>query len=161
MKTLTVSIAAYNVEKYIKKALDSLCCSCALEDMEILVQTNAATDDTVRIAKQSEDGVFAGYCNVGPDDRDCFQTGALVDTFIKHWGEGQKWINKYDGGPHEANFLKLDCSKLKNTFAWSPRWDLHTAIAKVVEWTRCWRSGGDVRACMDAQIRKYLAAEEI
>lgn len=111
-------------------------------------------------AKQYEDGQFAGYYNVGPDDRDCFQTGALVDLFVKHWGDGLQWINRYDGGPHEANFLKLDCSKLKATFNWSPRWDLDAAIAKVVEWTRCWSSGGDIRACMDAQIREFLAAKE-
>ena len=72
--------------------------------------------------KQYEDIKYAGYYNVGPDDRDCFQTGALVDLFVKHWGEGMKWIDKYDGGPHEANFLKLDCSKLKKTFGWQPHW---------------------------------------
>ena len=88
--------------------------------------------------KQYEDIKYAGYYNVGPDDRDCFQTGALVDLFVKHWGEGMKWIDKYDGGPHEANFLKLDCSKLKKTFGWQPHWDLNIAIEKVVEWSKCW-----------------------
>ena len=106
--------------------------------------------------KQYEDGKYAGYYNVGPDDRDCFETGKLVDTFVRHWGEDLRWINRYDGGPHEANFLKLDCSKLKKTFGWQPRWDLDTAIAKVVEWTKCWNSGGDVRACMDKQIEEFL-----
>ena len=66
-------------------------------------------------AKQYEDGKYAGYYNVGPDDVDCFTTGNLVDLFISKWGEGMKWIDKFDGGPHEANFLKLDCSKLKST----------------------------------------------
>lgn len=109
-------------------------------------------------AKQYEDGRFASWYNVGPDDTDCFQTGALVDLFVKHWGEGLKWINRYDGGPHEANFLKLDCSKLKATFGWKPRWNLETAIEKVVEWSKVWVSGGDVRACMDAQITEFLGA---
>lgn len=109
--------------------------------------------------KQYEEQNYAGYYNVGPDDRDCFRTGALVDTFVKLWGEDMKWIDRYDGGPHEANFLKLDCSKLKSTFGWSPRWSLDTAIAKVVEWTRCWSSGGDVRACMDRQTKEFLEVE--
>lgn len=61
--------------------------------------------------KQYEDSSYAAYYNVGPDDVDCFQTGALVDLFVNTWGEGMKWVNKYDSGPHEANFLKLDCSK--------------------------------------------------
>lgn len=107
-------------------------------------------------AKQYEDGRFAGYYNVGPDDADCFQTGALVDLFVRKWGEGMKWVNRYDGGPHEANFLKLDCSKLKATFGWKPRWNLDTAIEMVVEWSKCWMEGEDIRACMDKQIDVFL-----
>lgn len=42
---------------------------------------------------QYEDGKYAGYYNVGPDDVDCFQTGALVDLFVRKWGEGMKWVN--------------------------------------------------------------------
>ena len=59
-------------------------------------------------AKQYEDPKAADYYNVGPDDVDCFQTGALVDLFVSKWGDGLRWVDKYDGGPHEANFLKLD-----------------------------------------------------
>ena len=108
-------------------------------------------------AKQYEDSKYADYYNVGPDDVDCFQTGALVDLFVSKWGEGLKWINKYDGGPHEANFLKLDCSKLKSTFGWTTRWNLGEAMDKIVELSKCWLSGGDVRACMDKQIDEFLS----
>ena len=107
-------------------------------------------------AKQYEDIKFAGYYNVGPDDVDCFQTGALVDLFVEKWGDGLTWINKYDGGPHEANFLKLDCSKLKATFGWKPRWNLDTAIEKVVEWSKCWIQGKDITTCMDKQIEEFM-----
>lgn len=107
-------------------------------------------------ARQLEDPALASWYNVGPDDRDCFRTGALVDMFCKHWGDGMKWIDRYDGGPHEANFLKLDCSKLKTTFGWKPRWNLETAIEKVVEWSKAWAVGEDVRPVMDKQIREFL-----
>lgn len=106
---------------------------------------------------QYEDGKYAGYYNVGPDDKDCFQTGALVDLFVKHWGDGMTWIDQYDGGPHEANFLKLDCSKLKTTFDWKPRWDLNMAVLKVVEWSKCWLEKGNVRECMDKQVDLFLS----
>jgi len=109
--------------------------------------------------EQYKDYKCSGYYNVGPDDKNCFQTGVLVDTFVKHWGENLRWIDRYDGGPHEANFLKLDCSKLKATFGWLPRWNLETAIEKVVDWTKCWSSGDDVRACMDKQINEFLEVE--
>ena len=107
-------------------------------------------------AKQYEDIAYAGYYNVGPDETDCFQTGALVDLFVNHWGEDMKWVNQYDGGPHEANFLKLDCSKLKTTFGWKPHWNLDKAIEKTVEWSKCWVEGQDVRACMDKQIEEFF-----
>lgn len=107
-------------------------------------------------AKQYEDPKFASWYNVGPDDQDCLQTGALVELFIKHWGEGIRWVDQCDGGPHEANFLKLDCSKLKTTFGWKPHWNLEVAIEKVVEWSKGWQAGEDVRLLMDKQIDCFI-----
>lgn len=107
-------------------------------------------------AKQYDDTTYADYYNVGPDEVDCFKTGALVDLFVEKWGDGLTWINRYDGGPHEANFLKLDCSKLKAAFGWKPKWNLETAIEKTVEWSKCYIAGEDIRACMDKQISEFL-----
>ena len=107
-------------------------------------------------AMQYKDAKYQSWYNVGPDDQDCFQTGALVDLFCRHWGDGLKWVDKYDGGPHEANFLKLDCSKLKTTFSWKPHWNLEKAIEKVVEWSKAWVAGEDVRPVMDRQIKEFL-----
>lgn len=107
-------------------------------------------------AKQYEDNLLAGYYNVGPDDADCIKTGDLVDLFVEKWGDGLKWINRYDGGPHEASFLKLDCSKLKATFSWQPKWRIETAIEKTVEWSKCYIEGGNIRTCMDKQIEEFL-----
>lgn len=107
-------------------------------------------------AKQLEDDKYAESYNVGPDDLDCVETGALVDLFMKCWGKDTGWKNVADGGPLETNFLKLDCSKLKAVFHWRPRWSLETAVQKVVEWNKCWIGGRDVRECMDAQIQEFL-----
>lgn len=108
-------------------------------------------------AKQYEDKSYQGYYNVGPDESDCVTTGNLVDTFCGKWGEGMAWVNKYDGGPHEANFLKLDCSKLKTVFGWKPRWNFDMAMVKTVEWSKVYVSGGDVIACMDRQIKEFCS----
>lgn len=107
-------------------------------------------------ARQYEDISFAGHYNVGPNDTDCYQTGALVDTFVKKWGEDLKWVNQSDNGPHEANFLKLDCSLLKSQFGWQPCWNLDEAIEKTVEWAKCWKNNGDINQCMSQQIKEYL-----
>ena len=105
---------------------------------------------------QYENGEYAGYYNVGPDDRDCFRTGKLVDLFCHEWEEGLEWINCSDGGPHEANFLKLDCSRLKSVFEWTPVWDLETAIRRTVEWSKCMRDGKSVAECMDRQAADFF-----
>lgn len=105
---------------------------------------------------QYKDRKYAGCYNVGPDDTDCFQTGILVDLFIHKWGEGIKWIDCFDGGPHEAGFLKLDCSKLKAVFGWKPHWDLDTAMEKVVQWYKVWQQNGNLTVCMDTQIEQFL-----
>lgn len=67
------------------------------------------------------------------------------------------WKNLSDGGPHEANFLKLDCSKLKTTFDWNPRWDVEKTMEKIVEWTKTYMAKGNISACMDRQIAEFLS----
>ena len=107
------------------------------------------------VKEQYENLGLDGYYNVGPDEPDCINTGKLVDMFCQKWGEGAKWINQYDGGPHEANFLKLDCSKLKRTFEWSTTWGVSEALDKVIEWTRVYFDKGDIPAVMDKQIEAF------
>lgn len=108
------------------------------------------------IAKgQYENPALAGFYNVGPDDKDCISTGELVDSFCQSWGEGMTWENRSVGGPHEANFLKLDCSRMKKVFGWKPRWGVYEAVEKTVEWTKTWLAGEDVVLCMNHQIDEF------
>lgn len=106
--------------------------------------------------KQYEDGRYAGYYNVGPDDKDCVTTGELVELFCQAWGEGQTWENHFVGGPHEANFLKLDCSKIKHTFGWKSVWGVKEAIEKTVEWSKVWLAGADINDVMQQQILDFV-----
>lgn len=111
-------------------------------------------------AAQYENLNVAGNYNVGPDENDCYTTGELVDLFCRKWksvtDQEMKWLNRYDGGPHEAHFLKLDCSRLKNTFGWKPVWNVETAMEKIVQWVYCLQKGGDAAACMKEQISCFL-----
>lgn len=109
------------------------------------------------IAKaQYEDAALAGCYNVGPDDCDCVHTGRLTDLFCESWGQGLTWENRHDGGPHEANFLKLDCSKLKHVFGWQPRYHVEEAVRRTVEWSKAWLGGADMRDVTDRQIQEFL-----
>ncbi len=105
---------------------------------------------------QYKDIGFAGYYNVGPNESDCLTTGELATCFCNSWGGGQSYTVLNKEGPHEANFLKLDCTKLKTVFGWQPRWDAATAVEKTVEWTRVWAAGEDCRAKLDGQISEFF-----
>ena len=95
--------------------------------------------------KQYDDICFSGSYNVGPDDCDCVNTGDLVTMFCNIWNEEEnkktiKWVdNSEQGAPHESNFLKLDCSKIKSAFGWSPRWHIEDAVRETINWARVWR----------------------
>lgn len=109
---------------------------------------------------QYEDKKYAGSYNVGPDETDCWTTGDLVTLFCDKWnqanGSAVQWIDRYDGGPHEANFLKLDCSKIKRTFGWKPKWSVETAMEKIIEWTQVYQNKEDIAICMERQIHEFM-----
>lgn len=104
---------------------------------------------------------FEGNYNFGPNDFDCVTTGNLVDLFCECWGADQKWIDEWDNGPHEANFLKLDCSKSKAVLHWKPRWDIKQAILKTVEWSKANDFDKDsLVSITDKQISEYFGSCE-
>ncbi len=106
---------------------------------------------------QHRDKALAGWYNVGPDECDCVTTGQLVELFKEKWGKGFAWIDQTEiNAPHEADFLKLDCSKLKSVFGWRPQWHIGEAVGRTVDWTKAWLGGEDVPAEMDQQIRQYM-----
>lgn len=108
------------------------------------------------LKEQYEHPELAGWYNVGPDERDCVTTGELVNLFCKSWGGSARWESRAEPhSPHEANFLKLDCTKLKTTFGWRPVWHIDQAVAQTCQWSRIWLSGGDVCTEMDREIQKY------
>ncbi len=107
--------------------------------------------------KQYEDRKFAGYYNVGPDECDCVCTGELVQMFCDKWGD-IAWKNLAEkNAPHEANFLKLDCSRLKAVFGWKPTWHVEEAIERTVEWSRVYFEGGDIAKIMEKQINDFIS----
>ena len=107
-------------------------------------------------SRQYADKRLAGYYNVGPDDAGCVSTGALVDAFCEAWGEGVTWENQFSGGPHEAGFLKLDCSRIKSALGWKPLWSMQDAMRHTVAWSKVHRDGQSVNAAMEHQICEYF-----
>ena len=73
----------------------------------------------------------------------------LADLFCSAWGDGCSWENRYDGGPHEANFLKLDCSLIRMKLGWRPAMHVGEAVNRTVEWTKSREAGEDMIAVTD------------
>jgi CDP-glucose 4,6-dehydratase len=107
------------------------------------------------VQRQWEDATLAGWYNVGPDDAYCANTGRLADLFCQSWGEGAAWRSTASTGPHEAGFLKLDCSKAKAALGWQPVWSLEEAMSHTVEWYKARRDGRHMPDVMDEQIENY------
>lgn len=106
--------------------------------------------------EQYQDSRKAGSYNVGPDDRSCLTTGELADLFCTAWGNGAAWENLCQGGPHEANFLKLDCSRIRNRLGWKPRWQVGEAVVNTAKWYQAWLAGQNMAEYTDCQIKEYF-----
>lgn len=123
---------------------------------------------------QYMDPSLAGAYNIGPEDEDCVKTGDLITRFCKAWNETRKqgepelsWKDVGNEGPHEATFLKLDCSLARKTFGWKPVWNIDRALQETVAWTRVYmESMGSadindrIKAEMEREIEAFLAGEE-
>lgn len=142
------------------------CVRAALSGKEIIIRNPKATRPFQHVLeplwvyleiaeKQMKDRIYAGYYNVGPDITDTKTAGELAQMFCDEWGDSLRWVDKSDGGPHEAAFLKLDCSKLKKSFGWKSVWHIDRAVQETVNWSRTYASGEDVMAEMMREIAEY------
>lgn len=103
-----------------------------------------------------EGPAFAEGWNFGPDESDAKTVKWIVERLCQRWdGEAGYQIDHGDH-PHEANYLKLDCSKAKTRLNWSPRWSLDKTIDKIIEWVSAFKEGNDVKAMCLKQIAEYM-----
>lgn len=102
---------------------------------------------------------FAEGWNFGPSDEDSKPVEWIVNRLCEQWGNGARYeINKGDH-PHEANYLKLDCSKAKSGLGWHSRWGLNKTIDSIVDWTRECLNKMDMREVCMRQIHEYSNSE--
>ncbi|MFL0802003.1 MAG: CDP-glucose 4,6-dehydratase [Agarilytica sp.] len=104
---------------------------------------------------------FAEGWNFGPADEDAKPVDWIVGQIKNVWGEGADWYLSEGEHPHEASYLKLDCSKAKSRLEWSPRWSLAMTLEKIVGWHKAWLSNSDMRKYSTHEIHQYIAAEKV
>lgn len=108
------------------------------------------------VEKQYNDKKYSNYYNIGPDIQDCITTEQLVNLFCKYWQEGIKSKAILDNGPHEAKFLKLDTQKIKETFNWTPTWNIEKAVQKTVELAKLYKNETELETCINKQIDEFI-----
>ena len=93
--------------------------------------------------------------NFGPHDTDAKPVSWIIDRIAAEWGGGAAWVLDGNTHPHEATYLKLDCSKARGRLGWRPRWDLSQTLGHIVAWHKACDAGADMRAVTLAQIDSY------
>lgn len=105
-----------------------------------------------------EGSSFAEGWNFGPKDEDAQPVEKIVKHLTLSWGDGAEWFLSQEVHPHEANYLKLDCSKAKMRLNWQPVWDLETTLDKIVGWQKAWLNGENIKAYTINEIKEYMTA---
>ncbi len=103
----------------------------------------------------TEGPAYAEGWNFGPPDTDARPVQWIVEQLTAQWGEGASWQLDANAHPHEAHYLKLDCSKARARLGWYPCWDLPTALAGIVRWHKQMLLGDNMRSVSLEQIADY------
>ena len=107
-------------------------------------------------ALYEEGTTFAEGWNFGPDDSDARNVEWIVNKICTLWGEDAGYQIDSNPQPHEANYLKLDCSKVKAELGWYPQWNIDKALTSIIEWTRVYLKGDDLMNVCNKQIEEYF-----
>lgn len=105
----------------------------------------------------TEGSKYNGGWNFGPDDQDARNVEWITQKICDLWGNGASYGVDTNSNPHEANYLKLDCSKAKAELNWEPKWNIDKTLESIVEWNKMYLLGNNVRTITEIQIEKYFS----
>lgn len=99
---------------------------------------------------------FAQAWNFGPKEDDCKPVNWILDKMVSVWGKGASWELDNNSNPHEAGFLKLDCSKAAAKLNWQPIWNLEHTLDLIVNWHQEWRAEKNMNQKCLQEIANYM-----
>jgi CDP-glucose 4,6-dehydratase len=103
----------------------------------------------------SDGASFAEAFNFGPSEEGAKPVQWVVEHLTQKWGDGANWKLDHAENPHEAHYLKLDCSKAKIFLDWQPRWSLAEALENIIVWHRAYQRGEDMRKITISNIVRF------
>lgn len=98
---------------------------------------------------------FAEGWNFGPPESEVKPVSWIVERLAQLWGESGHWECDASPQPHEANYLKLDCSKAQARLHWRPQLSLENSLEWIVEWYRGFRDQVDLHQLTELQLNRY------
>jgi CDP-glucose 4,6-dehydratase len=110
-------------------------------------------------ALYEQGSAFSAGWNFGPRDEDNRSVQEVVELLIAGWNKTARWQKEGLEQPHEANLLKLDCSKARRELNWIPKWGLKTAIHKIVQWQEAYQAKENMQEISLAQINQYMSSK--
>lgn len=102
-----------------------------------------------------EGNVWSEGWNFGPSEDDARPVSWIAAKLTEMWGDSACWESDFTNHPHEATFLRLDCSKAHAILGWHPRWTLAEALKAIIEWHRTYLMNGDMHEYCLMQISSY------
>ena len=108
---------------------------------------------------EDADPTLADGWNFGPVAEGGVPVGELVDGLVSSWGSGSWETPELAEQPHEANLLRLDCTKAQERLGWLPQWDVATTLDRTAKWYAAWHadSGSAATASID-DLNNYVDA---
>ena len=93
--------------------------------------------------------------NFGPTDDNIKTVSWIVERFTQLWGDNLIWKIEEGQFPHEASYLKLDCTKAKTRLGWNPKTNLDLALKWTIEWYKQYEQKQDLRKISEEQIKNF------
>lgn len=111
---------------------------------------------TLAKALYQEGSKFNGSWNFGPDDKDVKNVEWITQKICQLWGSDASFKLDKNPQPHEANYLKLDCSKVRAELGWVPSWNIEKTLDSIVMWTKAYVANENLKLVCNKQIENYF-----
>ncbi len=109
--------------------------------------------------KLHEEGdLWAQAWNFGPHDADARSVSWIVEQLIEECKSSTRWRRESAAQPHEAQHLKLDCSKARQQLGWNPAWGLEHCLKEIAAWHSAWTEGEDMQQFSLQTIERHRQA---
>ena len=101
---------------------------------------------------------FSESWNFGPDERETKSVSAVLGRVRELRAADIRWRVDDGSHPHEAQYLKLDCTKARTKLGWKPQWNLDSALEATIQWYNTHQSRQELCEVAENQIRSYQSA---